>query len=440
MNKKNIIIVTWDYWSGKTTIMSKHASQFFCDSLIFDFTARVADQSKFTWWKVSTILMWCNGCADSNAYIEYITQSLQDKIFILFVEVPNDRINLWQVILWLEKQWHAVHVLWIWWKQITDKTQEQLLTTFADINMSYTQTIPLQVNYIEDLFVWHCPIWNNDSIEKSNNHNAWWFLKPYMTSQDIKRLEKFIQQNNTNVERCKWQIHIQGDENVQAWWYDIERCKEYGWKIEQISETSLTNHSLALVSSDQEVRKNFNDRVLWKYQDNTWSTVAVKSETINKPKMLCYEVLLWWEDKFNALLQRIESNTITDEDYDYWLLFANSMKQWTPFIRDSQRKSYYNAYYKKKLKTLTEFWSINTYNANQYLLTLANLVYLLRSDAITDMTLEDSLRGEVYSAYVLDQWQILIQSCLPFCNDSGIREFTRDRVKWYIKVIQEFRS
>ena len=99
MNKNHIIIITWDYWSGKTTVMSGFADRFSSNSLIFDFTERFEDQLRFVSWSISTILMWCNWCADSNSYISYIIQQCNNNIENLFVEIPNDRINLWQVII-----------------------------------------------------------------------------------------------------------------------------------------------------------------------------------------------------------------------------------------------------------------------------------------------------------------------------------------------------
>jgi myosin-crossreactive antigen len=91
------------------------------------------------------------------------------------------------------------------------------------------------------------------------------------------------------------------------------------------------------------------------------------------------------------------SNTLLEDDYDYWLVFADSTKKWmSHFINDEQRKAYYRAYYIKKVQTLKEFGSLTSGNYNQYLLTLANVVYLLRSTTRQEITIDDSLQNDVF--------------------------------------------
>ena len=438
MNKNHIIIITWDYWSGKTTVMSGFADRFSSNSLIFDFTERFEDQLRFVSWSISTILMWCNWCADSNSYISYIIQQCNNNIENLFVEIPNDRINLWQVIIWLEKEWYNIHVLWI--SLFLQNIKWEIVQNFADINMWYAKNIPCWITNIEDLYIWYnIPKKSDPVMQNSNNHNAWGFLKPYISVEDIVWLKEFIQSNTENIERCKWQFYYQGDIDLQEWWYDIEWSKNFNWKIKKTQSKNIFSHNIAIVSSDLESRITFNDRMLWKYNDTIWNRSVVIPTTINKPKMLCYEILLWEKEKFNELINRVKQEQIIDEDYDYWLLFANSMKIRTPLINDEERRLYYNSYYKKKLEILKNFLLINQDNYNHYLLSLANIIYLLRIDTVQDITLDESLRYEIYNSFSLKQRDNIIQSMLPFCNASWIREFTKERVEWYISIINTFK-
>lgn len=435
---KNIVIFTWDYGTGKTTTMAKYANQFWIDSLIFDFTQRVVDNQKFSSARIATILMWCNWCSDSAAYTWYITSAMTDET--LFVEVPNDRINLGAVVRWLENNWYTVHVIWLW--NCIQNTRGNLLQTFSAINMSYTNLISGEINTITDLFVGHQPIWNEGYqwIESSKNHNAGWFLKPCIDSNDINRIKQFIDNNQEKVTRLKWQFYYQWDEKQSSWWYDIERVKKSNmFTMLPIATNNIQDHSIALVSEDIEVRKTFNKQMIWKVNEK-----PVSAESINKREFLsyniCYKVIVWQENFWDIF----QSIIISNDFYDYRLLFTEKMRNSTQFITDERRKKYFKKYYMNKVWELKLLYNSDNNdiiddNKSTFLLTLSNLIFLFREEANTDMVMPDWLPKEVYEQFTPQERLNFIEKAITFSTQgSPILEFNQERIQWYKDLINWF--
>jgi hypothetical protein len=434
--QRNIVIITGSYGTWKTTMLSRLANTLRLPSLIFDFTVnRQSEQLKFVQ-PPAIRLMWCNGCVDTQAYAEAIVDTLGVGNTLL-VECPNDRINLIPLIQNLQSQWISVQVL-----STQESTQWKIIQSFADLNISLAKFVSnpiflqeICVGYNADIF----QSFQDTSLESSDNHNAWWLLKPLFNENDLTWLQSFVDRNHSHIERLKGQFYYQWDKTLQSWRYDYERSKDYLLKMSLLNKCGIFSHQLALVSIDQTTRKNFNDYFLRKYVDNQKKTIALTASSINKPKTLCYEVLLWWAEQLQSLLQRVFSNTLLEDDYDYWLVFADSTKKWmSHFINDEQRKAYYRAYYIKKVQTLKEFGSLTSGNYNQYLLTLANVVYLLRSTTRQEITIDDSLQNDVFWLFSQEQRMQLVGEWLNYCDNLWIREFSYERVEWYKEVIDNF--
>jgi hypothetical protein len=213
MERSKIVIVTWSYWSGKTTLL-KRLVHLFKDHkstvLIFDFVKRVEETLQFWSNDVNILPLWCASCDDTTLYAQQITQRAKD-VEIVFVEIPADKINIWWVVESLKIEWYIdIDLIWVdrdWQKNNWFET--------ANLSRAWIIITAVQADITRLLWNWYTnreEDWNIDTQER--NHIAWWLLKPIITTKEV---ITFFNKYKKTITRLKWQMY---DATVQQR-YDI---------------------------------------------------------------------------------------------------------------------------------------------------------------------------------------------------------------------------
>jgi hypothetical protein len=329
MINSKIVIVTWSYWSGKTTALKKLAtinSESHIQVLIFDFVKRVEDALNFPC-KVDILPLWCASCDDTVSYAQEIQKRIQDGTSLFLVEIPADKINIGWIINVLKDKWYAdIDMVWV-------SRDGQLYNSFEDMNMKRTWSL---VNALQDdlsVVFWsgYCDVWEDMMQNKcitDRNHIAWWLCKPLLTQQDI---IDFFNIYKDNITRLKWQFYDYQEKK----WYDIEYANwdvapSFVWKSLCYS---YNDHVISIMSADRETRSLFNQTFFERNENGDY----IKMTNITQEEAILYDILLW-----NISLDDVvwSVSNFTNHSLQYNLLFNEENRKYieivwlTDWIRD----------------------------------------------------------------------------------------------------------
>ena len=383
MNWKEIYLITWWFWAGKTHLAIEITKELLSiketslSVVIFDFVSRAFDILRFPQSIQDSVIVepvWCSWCNDIESYVQNIVNRTSE---VLIVEIPADRINISWLAKSLSSLWCSVHVLSV-------LQSGQNLTPFEEGNIQSAGRIIKRFEdqlYINLLWSWFREL-DSQLKNEDRNHVAGWLMKPAINTR---QLNSFFEGHIDNITRLKWQFY----DNIDKVWYDIEYAK--WWNNIQFKECKpmdYRSHSIAITSKDQETRSFFNKQFMLSSKEG-----YMKHTTITRDVSLVYDVLLW-NIKFSSLWSSIEKN-FAEEHVFYWRLFRKEFDEYTKDIIDDNQKLQYT----KKLlfyraNQLKQRWEDFVIDADKYLV-LSIIMYALDNWSNKKLYITHDIKKEV---------------------------------------------
>ena len=428
MNWKEIYLITWWFWSGKTHLAVEVTKKLLSTQksslsvVIFDFVSRAFDVLRFPQPIQDSVIIepvWCSWCNDIESYAHSIINHTTE---LLVVEIPADRINISWLANTLSSIWCSVHILSV-------LQTDQNLTPFEESNIhSAGKIIDRSQNNLYINLLWN---WFNESLSVfpeniDRNHVAGWLIKPIVSKES---LISFFQIYKDTITRLKWQFY----DNLDKVWYDIEYAQ---WspsiQFNKCESMDYRSHSIAITSKDSETRTSFNKQFMLASKD--W---YVKNNTITRDVTLVYDVLLW-NLNFDSLWNNMQDN-FTEEHVFYWRLFRKEFDEYTKdIITEDQKLEYTKKLLFYRANQIIQWWERYAIDGDKYLI-LSIIMYALDHWSDKRLYITEEIRKQIIDYidkyYLQDIVQCLIDNIPCDYNEDKPYEYRPSVISNYKNIL-----